>query len=93
MKESILKKSRSSNGKLTSYVTGMEYDDEGVLEFSHKTAIGLGKYIFSDSVHTEENIVLVEKVLNRTMGQMSIETFKTEYKNNIKQYKELLKAA
>ena len=93
MKESILKKSRSSNGKLTSYVTGIEYDDEGVLEFSHKTAIGLGKYIFSDSVHTEENIVLVEKVLNRTMGQMSIETFKTEYKNNIKQYKELLKAA
>ena len=93
MKITIQKAHRNKSGKLISYVTGIEYEDETVLEFSHKVAIGLGKYIFPESTDCVENIVLVERVLNRTMGQMSVEQFKKEYNQNKKAFTQLLKAA
>ena len=93
MKITIQKAHRNENEKLVSYVTGIEYEDETVLEFSHKVAIGLGKYIFPESTDCVENIVLVERVLNRTMGQMSVEQFKKEYNQNKKAFTQLLKAA
>ena len=88
-----VRKEHRVNGKLTSYVTGLPYPDESVLEFAHKTAIGLGKFIFTDSVHSPENIVLVERVLNSTMGQLSVESFKKEYELNKYSYDRLIKAA
>ena len=77
----IIREKHRVDGKLVSYVTDKPYDDENKLEFSHKIAIGLGKYIFNgdDDIH---NIVLVERVLNRTMGQVSVDDFKGIYSKN-----------
>ena len=87
----IMKKSRNADGKLVSAVTGMAYDDESKLEFAHLYAIGLGKYIFTKAVDEIHNIVLVERVLNRTMGQMSVYAFKEEYDKNPEPWLDLLK--
>ena len=87
----IMNKSRNADGDLVSYVTGKVYTDESKLEFSHLYAIGLGKYIFTNAVDVLSNIVLVERVLNRTMGQMSVHSFKEEYDNNPEIWENLIK--
>ena len=87
----IMNKCRNADGNLVSAVTGKVYTDESKLEFSHLYAIGLGKYIFKNAVDEIHNIVLVERVLNRTMGQMSVYAFKDEYDKDPKVWENLIK--
>jgi len=86
----IMKKCRNGDGDLVSAITGKVYTDESKLEFAHLYAIGLGKYIFSDAVDEIHNIVLVERILNRTMGQMSVYAFKEEYDKDPEVWQKLL---
>ena len=86
----IMKKCRNVDGDLVSAISGKVYTDESKLEFAHLYAIGLGKYIFSDAVDEIHNIVLVERILNRTMGQMSVYAFKEEYDKDPEVWQKLL---